>query len=151
MGLVLVGKSCLQSICPHCSFVQNLARSLEHQLKSHFKLLSTLANHVRLLKSRDLEMCKANQTKSNCYCWLAAEIGRIKSNDKLTARQRRNRQWMLNETKRHCAVKDFIQLKESRLNKIRILKQQREREENKNERFRQIVCLIKMGQSFTTT
>ena len=36
---------------------------------------------------------------------------------------------MLKETKRHCAVKDFIQLKESRLNKIRILKQQREREE----------------------
>ena len=63
---------------------------------------------------------------------IAAEIGRIKSNDKLTARQRRNRRWMLNETKRHCAVKDFIQLKESRLNKIRILKQQREREENKN-------------------
>ena len=57
--LVLVGKSCLQSIFPRRSFVQNLARPLEHQLKSHFKLLSTLANNVRLLKSRDLEMCKA--------------------------------------------------------------------------------------------
>ena len=44
---------------------------------------------------------------------IAAEIGRIKSNDKLTARQRRNRRWMLNETKRHFAVKDFIQLKEN--------------------------------------
>ena len=68
---------------------------------------------------------------------IAGEIGRIKSNDKLTTRQRRNRRWMLKETKRHCAVKDFIQLKESRLNKIGVLKQQREREENKNERFRQ--------------
>ena len=77
---------------------------------------------------------------------IAAEIGRIKSNDKLTARQRRNRRWMLNETKRHCAVKDFIQLKESRLNKIRILKQQREREENKNERFRQN-CLFDQNES----
>ena len=77
---------------------------------------------------------------------IAAEIGRIKSNDKLTARQRRNRRWMLNETKRHCAVKDFIQLKESRLNKIRILKQQREREENKNERFRQN-CLFDENES----
>ena len=46
---------------------------------------------------------------------IAAEIGGIKSNDKLTARQRRNRRWMLKETKRRCAVKDFIQLKESRL------------------------------------
>ena len=44
---------------------------------------------------------------------MAAEIGRIKSNDKLTARQRRNQRLMLKETKRHCAVKDFIQLKES--------------------------------------
>ena len=44
---------------------------------------------------------------------IAAEIGRIKLNDKLTARQRRNRRWMLPETKRHCAVKDFIQLKEN--------------------------------------
>ena len=77
---------------------------------------------------------------------IAAEIGRIKSNDKLTARQRRNRRWMLKETKRHCAVKDFIQLKESRLNKIRILKQQREREENKNERFRQN-CLFDQNES----
>ena len=77
---------------------------------------------------------------------IAAKIGRIKSNDKLTARQRRNRRWMLNETKRHCAVKDFIQLKESRLNKIRILKQQREREENKNERFRQN-CLFDQNES----
>ena len=77
---------------------------------------------------------------------IAAEIGRIKSNDKLTARQRRNRQWMLNETERHSAVKDFIQLKESRLNKIRILKQQREREENKNERFRQN-CLLDQNES----
>ena len=77
---------------------------------------------------------------------IAAEIGRIKSNDKLTTRQRRNRRWMLKETKRHCAVKDFIQLKESRLNKIRILKQQREREENKNERFRQN-CLFDQNES----
>ena len=77
---------------------------------------------------------------------IAAEIGRIKSNDKLTARQRRNRRRMLNETKKHCAVKDFIQLKESRLNKIRILKQQREREENKNERFRQN-CLFDQNES----
>ena len=77
---------------------------------------------------------------------IAAEIGRIKSNDKLTARQRRNRRWMIKETKRHCAVKDFIQLKESRLNKIRILKQQREREENKNERFRQN-CLFDQNES----
>ena len=77
---------------------------------------------------------------------IAAEIGRIKSNDKLTARQRRNRRWMLNETKRHCAVKDYIQLKESRLNKIRILKQQREREENKNEQFRQN-CLFDQNES----
>ena len=53
---------------------------------------------------------------------------------------------MLKETKRHCAVKDFIQLKESRLNKIRILKQQREREENKNERFRQN-CLFDQHES----
>ena len=77
---------------------------------------------------------------------IAAETERIKSNDKLTARQRRNRRWMLKETKRHCAVKDFIQLKESRLNKIRILKQQREREENKNERFRQN-CLFDQNES----
>ena len=77
---------------------------------------------------------------------IAAEIVQIKSNDKLTARQRRNRRWMLNETKRHCAVKDFIQLKDSRLNKIRILKQQREREENKNERFRQN-CLFDQNES----
>ena len=77
---------------------------------------------------------------------ISAEIGRIKSNDKLTTRQRRNRRWMLKETKRHCAVKDFIQLKESRLNKIRILKQQREREENKNERFRQN-CLFDQNES----
>ena len=77
---------------------------------------------------------------------IVAKIGRIKSNDKLTARQRRNRRWMLNETKRHCAVKDFIQLKESRLNKIRILKQQREREESKNERFRQN-CLFDQNES----
>ena len=62
---------------------------------------------------------------------IAAEIGRIKSNDKLTTRQRRNRRCMLKETKRHCAVKDFIQLKESRLNKIRILKQQCERGKQK--------------------
>ena len=77
---------------------------------------------------------------------IAAEIGRIKSKDKLTARQRKSRRWMLKETKRHCAVKDFIQLKESRLNKIRILKQQREREENKNERFRQN-CLFDQNES----
>ena len=77
---------------------------------------------------------------------IAAEIGRIKLNDKLTARQRRNRRWMLKETKRHCAVEGFIQLKESRLNKIRILKQQRERDENKNERFRQN-CLFDQNES----
>ena len=77
---------------------------------------------------------------------IAAEIGRIKLNDKLTARQRRNRRWMLKETKRHCAVKGFILLKESRLNKIRILKQQRERDENKNERFRQN-CLFDQNES----
>ena len=53
---------------------------------------------------------------------------------------------MLKETKRHCAVKNFIQLKESRLNKIRIFKQQREREENKNERFRQN-CLLDQNES----
>ena len=77
---------------------------------------------------------------------IAAEIGRIKSYDKLTTGQRRNRRWMLKDTKRHCAVKDFIKLKESRLNKIRILKQQREREENKNERFRQN-CLFDQNES----
>ena len=38
-----------------------------------------------------------------------------------------------NNNNNNCVVKDFIQLKESRLNKIRILKQQCEKEENKNE------------------
>ena len=77
---------------------------------------------------------------------IATEIGRIKSKDKMTARQRRNQRWILKETKRHCAVKDFIQLKESQLNEIRILKRQREREENKNERFRQN-CLFDQNES----
>ena len=77
---------------------------------------------------------------------IGVEIGRIKLNGKLTARQRRNRRWKLKETKRHSAVKDFIQVKESRLNKIRILKQQRKRKENKNERSRQN-CLFDQNKS----
>ena len=42
--------------------------------------------------------------------------------------------------------KDFIQLKESRVNTIRILKQQREREENKNEQFKQN-CLFDQNEA----
>ena len=65
--------------------------------------------HVRVENKYVKEMQKLRREISQ----IAAEIGRIKSNNKLTARQRRNRRWMLKETKRHGAVKDFIQLEES--------------------------------------